>query len=401
MSTSILYHAFGLKGIEYRGTSFLADTLIFRAEMNKQVIRCPNCGCRRITFKGQKRRWFQMGPIGRKKCLLDLVLHRAQCCECSALWWPTLPFMIGTHRFVRSFALTVLDLLKFGTIRSVAEYLGVGWDLVKNIHKERLRFLYRKIPLHKVRVIGIDEFSLKEGHHYMTVVTDLHTSRVLHAVEGKGKEDIKPFLASLARRGKELEAVAMDMSSSYFWAVRETLPGVKVVFDRFHVVSLMNHAIDELRRDHQAELDSLGQQTLKGSRFLLLRNYDSLDPDRKARLDALLQVNRPLFEIHSMKEQLRLFWEKTDRKEAEQFLTVWCRDAMNSGIKALKRVGKTLAGYRTGLLNYFDHRITSGAVEGLVNKIKTLKRQAYGFRDAEYFKLRLYHLHTQRYSLAG
>ena len=401
MSTSILYHAFGLKGIEYRGTSFLADTMIFRAEMNKQVIRCPHCGCRRITFKGQKRRWFQMGPIGRKKCLLDLVLHRAQCCECSTLWWPTLPFMIGTHRFVRSFALTVLDLLKFGTIRSVAEFLGVGWDLVKNIHKERLQFLYRKMPLHKVRVIGIDEFSFKEGYHYMTVVSDLHTGRVLHAIEGKGKEDIRPFLKSLARRGKKLEAVAMDMSSSYFWAVRETLPRVKVVFDRFHVVSLMNQAIDELRRDHQAELDSLGQQTLKGSRFLLLRNYDSLEPDRKARLDALLKVNRPLFEIHSMKEQLRLFWEKTDRKEAEQFLAVWCRDAMNSGIKALKKVGKTLAAYRTGLLNYFDHRITSGAVEGLINKIKTLKRQAYGFRDAEYFKLRLYHLHTQRYSLAG
>jgi transposase len=235
----------------------------------------------------------------------------------------------------------------------------------------------------------------------MTVVTDLHTGRVMHAVEGKGKEDIRPFLESLARRGKKLEAVAMDMSSAYFWAVRETLPHAKVVFDRFHVVSLMNQAIDELRRDHQGELDSLGQQTLKGSRFLLLRNYDSLEPDRKARLDALLQVNRPLFEIHSMKEQLRLFWEKPDRKEAEQFLTIWCRDAMNSGIKALKRVGKTLAAYRTGLLNYFDHRITSGAVEGLINKIKTLKRQAYGFRDPKYFKLRLYHLHTQRYSLTG
>jgi transposase len=309
--------------------------------------------------------------------------------------------MVGTHRFVRSFALTVLDLLKFGTIRSVAEFLGVGWDLVKDIHKERLRFLYRKIPLHKVKLIGIDEFSFKEGYHYMTVVTDLDTGRVLHAVEGKSKEDIRPFLGSLARRARKLKAVAMDMSSAYFWTVRETLPGVKVVFDRFHVISLMNQAIDELRRDHQAELDALGRQTIKGSRFLLLRNYDSLQPDRKARLDALLSVNRPLFEIHSMKEQLRLFWEKTDRKEAEQFLAIWCRDAMNSGIKVLKKVGKTLAGYRTGLLNYFDHRITSGAVEGLINKIKTLKRQAYGFRDAEYFKLRLYHLHTQRYSLTG
>jgi transposase len=297
--------------------------------------------------------------------------------------------------------LTVLDMLKFGTIRSVAEYLGVGWDLIKNIHKERLQVLYRRIPVHKVEQIGIDEFSFKQGYHFMTVVTDLKTGRVLHAVEGKSKEDIRPFLETLARRAKKLKAIAMDMSSAYFWAVRETLPGARIVFDRFHVVSLMNQAIDELRRDHQAELDALGKQTLKGSRFLLLRNYDSLDPERKGRLDALLSVNRPLFEIHSMKEQLRLFWEKTDPKEAEQFLTLWCRDAMNSGIKALVRVGKTLAGYRTGLLNYFDHPITSGAVEGLVNKIKTLRRQAYGFRDPRYFKLRLYHLHTQRYSLAG
>jgi transposase len=309
--------------------------------------------------------------------------------------------MTGTHRFVRSFALTVLDMLRFGTIRSVAQYLGVGWDLVKNIHKERLQFLYRKIPLRAVEVIGIDEFSLKEGHLYMTVVTELRTGRVLHAVEGKGKEGIRPFLETLARKAKKLEAVAMDMSSAYFWAVHEVLPHVDVVFDRFHIMALMNQAIDESRRDYQRELDVLGQQTLKGSRFLLLQNYDSLAPERKARLDALLQVNSPLFIIHSMKEQLRLFWEKEDRKEAEQFLAVWCRDAMQSGIKALKRVGKTLGAYRTGLLNYFEHRITSGAVEGLINKIKTLKRQAYGFRDPEYFKLRLYHLHTQRYSLAG
>jgi transposase len=401
MSTSILYHAYGLKGIEYKATHHLADTIIFSAEMNDQWVRCPRCGCRHTSFKGRKHRWFYMSPIGRKKCILDLTLHRLKCRLCSALWWPTLPFMTGTHRFVRSFALTVLDMLRFGTIRSVAQYLGVGWDLVKNIHKERLQFLYRKIPLKGVEVIGIDEFSFKEGHHYMTVVTDLRTGRVLHAVEGKGKEDIRPFLETLARKAKKLEAVAMDMSSAYFWAVHEVLPHVDVVFDRFHIMALMNQAIDELRRDYQKELDVLGKQTLKGSRFLLLRNYDSLAPERKARLDALLQVNGPLFVIHSMKEQLRLFWEKEGRKEAEQFLAVWCRDAMQSGIKALKRVGKTLGSYRTGLLNYFEHRITSGAVEGLINKIKTLKRQAYGFRDPEYFKLRLYHLHTQRYSLAG
>ncbi|MGO8944135.1 MAG: ISL3 family transposase [Syntrophobacteraceae bacterium] len=132
--------------------------------------------------------------------------------------------MIGTHRYVRSFALTVLEMLRFSTIRSVAQYLGVGWDLVKNIHKERLQFLYRKIPLLNVKTTGIDEFSFKDGHQYMTVVTDLPSGRVLHAVETKGKEDIRPFLKTLARRAGKLEAVAMDMSSAYFSAVRETLP---------------------------------------------------------------------------------------------------------------------------------------------------------------------------------
>jgi len=401
MSTSVLYHAFGLKGIRCQSTQYLSDSVIFNAEMTEQFIRCPKCGCRRATRKGQKTRWFVMSPIGRKKCYLVLDLHRLQCEGCKAIWWPHLPFMIGKHRFVRSFALTVLDLLRFGTIRSAAHYLGVGWDLVKDIHKSRLRILYRRIPLHKVRYIGIDEFSIKKGHQYMTVVTDLPSGRILHAVEGKGKDDIRPFLETLARKGKRLQAVAMDMSSAYYHAVRESLPRVDIVFDRFHIMALINHGIDDLRREQQRELDQLGQETLKGNRFLLLRNYEDLNPDRKGRLDALLQANQPLFTMHSMKEQLRLFWEKDDGHAARAFLELWCRDALQSGIKALMKVARTLAGYRTGLLNYFKHYITSAAVEGLNNKIKTLKRMAYGFRDTEYFKLRLYHLHTQRYSLTG
>jgi transposase len=169
--------------------------------------------------------------------------------------------MMGKHRYVRSFALTVLDLLRFGTIRWVAQYLGVGWDLVKEIHKSKLSLLYRSIPLHKVRYIGIDEFSIRKGHEYMTVVTDLGTGRILHAVEGKSKEDIRPFLETLARKAKRLEGIAMDMSSAYYNAVIETLPRVNIVFDRYHIMALINQAIEDLRRDQQNELDRLGQQT--------------------------------------------------------------------------------------------------------------------------------------------
>jgi transposase len=295
----------------------------------------------------------------------------------------------------------VLDLLSFGAINSVAHILGVGWDLIKEIHKSKLSRTYKNIPLEGINYIGVDEFSISKGHEYMTIFTDLEAARIIHAVKGRAKEDIRPFLEKLRKRARSLKAVAMDMSGSYYHAVSETLPGVDIVFDHYHVSALANQSIDELRREQQKELDALGKQTLKGCRFLLLKNYDNLSVDHKERLHDLLCANEPLFTAHCMKEQLRLFWEQPDLESARHFLETWCKDAREVGIKTLAKLAKTLAGYRTGLLNYFKHRISNATTEGLNNKIKTLKRQAYGFRDMEYFKLRLYHLHAQRYSLAG
>ena len=173
MSTSLLYHAFRLSGIEYQSTSYIGDTVILNARMNDKFTKCPSCQCRKTSFKGHKNRTFWMPPIGRSRCSLNLLLHRLKCKSCGNIWWPQLPFMIGMHRYTRSFALTALDLLRFGTIRSVACYLGVGWDLIKEIHKTKLSSLYRTISLRKVKYLGIDEFSLRKGHNYMTIFTDL------------------------------------------------------------------------------------------------------------------------------------------------------------------------------------------------------------------------------------
>ena len=401
MSTSIVYHAFGIKGIHYESTRYEGDAVVISARLTDQRIKCPHCGCQKVTFKGCKRRKVLLSPMGRKKCYLDLLIHRLKCGECGKLWWPSPNFLDGKHRYARSFALTAVDLLSLGTISSVAHYLRVGWDLIKEIHKSKLSRTYKNIPLHEVNYLGMDEFSIRKGHEYMTIFTDLQTGRIIHAVEGRAKENIQPFLDRLSKRARNLKAIAMDMSGSYYHAVREALPRVDIVFDRYHVAALINQAIDELRREQQRELEGLGKKTLKGNRFLLLTNYDNLSVDRKERLHHLLSANDPLFNAHCMKEQLRLFWDQPDPESGRHFLETWCKDAMESGIKALARVGKTISAYRTGLLSYFKHRISNARTEGLNNKIKTLKRQAYGFRDIEYFKLRLYHLHTQGYALTG
>jgi len=401
MSTSLLYHIFGLKGIRYKTTRFEGERLIFEAEMVTKDIPCPDCGTTNIIFKGSKWRQLLLPPIGRKRCLLELLYHRVQCLKCKRIWWPQLSFMLGKHSYARSFALQVLDLLKMATIKDIANYMRVGWDMIKNIHKLKLKRMYKSRPIKNIKYIGIDEFAIKKGHSYMTIFVDLRDGRVIHAVEGKSKKAILPFLKRLKRHARKLKAISMDMSASYFWAVKEILPKVDIVFDRFHVMGLMNKAIDTFRRQYQQALNKTDRKVLKGARFLLLSNYENLNEDKKLRLDELLQLNEPLAKMHLMKEQLRLFWDMKTRQDAARFLNSWSYEAMNSGIPALAKVARTLMLYRTGLLTYFDHKITNAPVEGLVNKIKTLKRQAYGFRDMEYFKLRLYHLHQQRYSLAG
>lgn len=401
MSTSILYHAFNIKGVKHCSTEFIGNSLVLSAEMTDKFIRCPRCGCRRVLLKGSKTRWLRMSPIGRKQSHLALKLHRCKCTQCGRLWWPQLPFMDGKHRYTRSFALTVLDLLRFGTIQDVANFLNVGWDLVKEVHKTKLQHLYRMMPIHKIKYLGIDEFSIKKAHHYMTIFIDLESGRIVHAVEGTSKADIALFLELLAKKAKKLKAIAMDMSRSYSSAVSQLLPKAKIVFDRYHIMAIMNQAIDRLRRQQQSSLEGPEKQTLKGCRFLLLRNYESLNNDYQMKLDTLLAINKPLFIMHSMKEQLRLLWSQADHDSGKRYLNQWCFDALMSGIRQLAKVAMTLIKHREGIPNYFPHQISSGLVEGTINKIKTLKRQAYGFRDMAYFKLRLYHLHCQGYSFAG
>jgi transposase len=402
MSTSLLYHAFGLRGVKYISTEYEKGSTIFRAEVTPTIENCPVCGnWETIRKKGCKKRVLRLVPIGMRPCFLRLQIWRIECKRCGALRWPKLPFVKGKARHTRRFARFAIDLVHWMTVLGVARVLGVGWDLVKDIHKKHLKSKYKAPPLKDLKYLGIDEFSIRKGHSYMSIFVDLKSGRILHAVEGKAGKDITPFLKVLRRKAPKLEAIAMDMSSAFMSAVEEHLPGVAIVFDHYHVSALMNKGIEDLRREQQSRLDEEGKEVLKGSRFLLLKNYETLDQEKQSRLDQLLQANAPLLTLHTMKEQFREFWQKDSIDEAITFLDAWCTDAENSGVKELKKIASTIMHHSHGLLNYYFHQISCGLVEGINNKIKTLKRQAYGFRDMTYFKLRLYHLHYQGYSLTG
>jgi transposase len=226
---------------------------------------------------------------------------------------------------------------------------------------------------------------------------------VVFVGEGKGSDALKPFWKRLRSSKAEIDAVAMDMSAAYREAVSRSLPKAAIVFDHFHVIKLFNEKLSQLRRSLYRQATEANKEVLKGTRWLLLKNPENLDVehDEKRRLKEALKLNKSLATAYYMKDDLKQFWEQPGMRFATLFLDGWIRRAKASGIKILQQMAKTLQAHRTGLLAYYHVAITTGPLEGTNNKIKTMKRQAYGFRDHEFFKLKILAIHETRYALVG
>jgi transposase len=404
MSTSLLYHAFGIRGYEYVRTDYRDGATIFTIRQDPADCRCPACGSRDVISRGQAERRFRAVPIGPRPTVIVLPIPRIECHACGSVRQVEVSFADPRRSYTRAFERYALELSRSMTIKDVAHHLDVGWDLIKDIQKRDLSRRYAKPKLKHLSHIAIDEIAVASGHRYLTVVLDLDSGAVVFVGDGKGADALKPFWKRLRPSGAKIEAVAMDMSGAYQSAVRAHLSKAVIVFDRFHVVKLFNDKLSELRRAlYREATDVQHKEVLKGTRWLLLKNAANLDPekDEKKRLNEALKLNEPLATAYYMKEDLRRFWEQPGKRFATTFLDGWIRRAEASGIRILQQMAKTLAAHRSGLLAYYDVMISSGPMEGTNNKIKTMKRQAYGFRDREFFKLKILAIHETKYALVG
>lgn len=292
-------------------------------------------------------------------------------------------------------------------MKGAARLSGLKWDVVKDIEKRRLKGEYEETPISHLRWIGIDEIAIKRGHHYATIVVDLSSGRIVWVGEGRKVASLDSFLKRLKRSRAKLEAVSMDMSAAYCSAVEANFPSVPIVYDHFHIIQQMNKQLDELRRQYVRDVENKYRGTVKGVRWLVLMSSERLEkiseskPSYKVRLETALQFNKPLATGYYLKEKLRLLWSQPNRSKGEAFLESWCKEALASRLKPIQEMVSLLKGHWEGVLSYFDHPISNGPVEGIVHKIKNLKRAAYGYRDWEFFKLKLYGLHESRLELIG
>ena len=252
--------------------------------------------------------------------------------------------------------------------------------------------------------LAIDEISIRKGHVYITLVLDLESGAVVFVGDGKGADALNPFWKRLKASHAKVEAVAMDLSAAYRLAVTTHLPEAAIVFDWFHIVKLLNDKLTALRRDlYRNATDKEQRQVLKGIRWLIIKRSENLDDDKNEsqRLDEALSLNAPLALAYYLKEELAWMFEERTKARARRFLEDWIGRARATGLSQLKTFAKTLETHAEGILSWFDHPISTGPLEGTNNKIKTMKRQAYGYRDQEYFKLRILAIHESSYRLIG
>ena len=404
MSTRGLYLAIGLGGYRHVAAWDEQGEFKFRLEPAESAIRCPGCRSSNVIRRGAVDRVVSAPPIGSRKTIVFIRTPRVECRRCGTVRVVNLPSVVPHTNHTKSFARLVVDLRKMMTIQDIARYLGVSTTMIREIDKRFLKSHFSKPRLKQVKVIAIDEISIRKGHTYATIVMDLESGAILFVGKGKGERALKPFWKRLKASRAKVEAAATDMSSAFYAAVQKNLPNATLVFDRFHIVKLMNEKLSQLRRDLQREAEeNLQKNVLKGTRWLLLKSPENLDDSRneRKRLREALQLNESLATAYYLKEDLRQIWEQPGRFAATRFLVDWCRRARASGIRVLHTMANTLEGYRSGILNWYQHPISTGPLEGVNNKIKTMKRQAYGYRDQEYFELKLYALYQAKFRLIG
>ena len=398
MNSSFLYHAWGLYTHECTREEYKGNTIILHIQAKEREKVCPRCGNRHLVKNGYRIRDFIGLPIGGKKVLIRMKVQRYKCRDCDYDQQERIPFATGSRSYTHRFAKYVVDLLRGMTLQDVSNHLGVSWDTVKEIHSTYLERHYSPPSLEGVENIGIDEFAVRKGHVYKTIVVDLDSGRVLYVGDGKGADALTKFWKKVRRKDIRIKHVATDLSAAFIASVMENCPEAVHVFDHFHVVKLMNEKLDDIRRKvYSMEKDVNKRKVLKGTRYLLLGNgADIFDKQHKSRLDNALAMNEPLSKAYYLKEQLRQIWMQPVKSMGEDVFDDWVRQAEQSKIPQLQKMAVTMRAYKTGILAWYDCHLSTGKVEGINNKIKVMKRNAYGFRDDKYFTLRLYALHDCR-----
>jgi transposase len=278
-------------------------------------------------------------------------------------------------------------------VAHVCKLAQLHWETVRNIERAKLERELAALPAAQPTRLVMDEFALFKGHRYATVVLDADTRQVLWVGEGRSRQAIRPFFEWLGpERCAKIEAVAMDMNTAFDLEVQQQCPKARVVYDLFHVIAKYGReVIDRVRVDEANRLrdDRPQRKVVKRSRWLLLRNRENVPQTQQASLDELLAANQALMTVYVMKTTLKELWQTSGGWQWLLAWRNWMKMARDSGIEPLRKFAAKLKPYWRGIAARLRWPMHTGQLEGINNRIKVMKRMAYGYRDSDFFFLKI------------
>jgi transposase len=352
---------------------------------------CHHCHAPAHTIHSQgHRRTIRDLNLADRQIWLELTYRKIWCAQCGKARVEYLSFCDSPQRLTHRLRRYIYELCKMLSVAEVARHLELDAKTVAQVDREFLQEEFNQTDYAGLRVLAIDEIAVKKGQQYMTVVLDYDTGRVVWTGEGHDKDTLDRFFGGMSLPQKAaLQAVAIDMHDPYINRLQYHCPQALIVFDFFHVVAAFSRVIDEVRREQVRRATGTDKQVIKGSRYLLLKNRDHLREDQQDRLDELLRINQRLNAVYVLKDQLKMIYQYASRRAAEAALEEWCRMASQIDNWWMQQFIKRLRHYAYGIVNHCAFPIGTSRIEGVNNRIKLIKRRAYGYHDPEYFGLKI------------
>lgn len=373
-----------------------AKCLVLHLRRNR--FECPHCHCKHVRTYKVRERVVQGARMGKAFVYLVLPVHRIVCPHCGRKSHEHFPFLPSPQsRVTRALEGMILMLRKEMCISALARFLGVSWRIVKDIEKTALSRQYARVPLKAVRALCIDEMyvfpSAKSNRKYITIVRDADTGAVLSVTRGKGEAALKALAWRLRKAHAKIVYVCMDMSNAYSAWVQKTLPEASIVFDPFHLIKSVNDRLDHVRRRVVRALDERAAKAVKKRRFTILRNGEDLDEKGRKELEALRAASQELSDAYTLKEDLRRIYRTAKTAfDAMCALRHWIKMAKESDIPEMAAAGAMVERHLKGILGHWRHGATNASMEGFNGKVRWLIKQAFGFHDFKYFKLKIFDL---------
>jgi transposase len=388
-------HALQLPGLLVTQLTFarLNGWVILAVQSAAPRARCPRCQQFSSRVHQYHPRLVRDLPWAGHPTYLRLARRRFKCGACRRPFTEELAALAPHGRTTRRYAAHLVAACRTSTIQAVARAQEHGYKAVEGIVYRAAAAAHPEgPPPYLIKRLGLDEIAAHKGHgQYKLVLSDLDRHAVIEQLANRDKETLRRYLLrwSPAQRAA-VEEVAVDFWAAYHDVAAELLPHARVVGDRFHAQKQVNAAVNTTRLAVQRRLRGADREFLRQRRGLFLRNEEDLAAAEEIDLLLLKEYCPALERAHTLKEELRTIFNRAqDRASAAGALAAWLERVATSGVAALVQVGEFVARWREPILNYFVRRTNSGVVEGLNNKIKLVKRLAFGFGNDTHFRLRV------------